>query len=176
MAATQGILRAHQAHQVLTFQVEGEATMFHSVPLCRCAEQALAGEVTTLRVDLRHCTYMDSTFLGTLLLLKRTIEQRGRGDFALTALSPQCQRLLHQMGLDRFYCILAGEELPASAWTELTAGPSQGSGFQHTVIQAHQELANVPGPAGQPFRDVMRCLTQDLERQRTGQPADERRR
>jgi len=43
----------------------------HGMALRGYAEQAFAAGATGLRIDLRHCTYMDSTFLGTLLFLKR---------------------------------------------------------------------------------------------------------
>lgn len=167
MASSQGVLRVHHDDQALTFHVEGQATMQHSVPLRRCADHALAAGVTTLRVDLRRCTYMDSTFLGTLLCLKRAVDQKGQGSFALAALSPQCQRLLRQMGLQDYYVVLATEELPAAAWKELTSEPADCLTFKNNVVEAHQELANLPGPAGEPFREVMRCVAQDLEAQRS---------
>src|SRR5262245_25812536 len=107
MAAQLGILRVHHDRQTVTFQVEGQATMQHTLPLRRYAERALASGVTSLRVDLRRCTYMDSTFLGTLLCLKKTVDQRGEGNFALASLSPQCQRLIRQMGLEHYYSVLA---------------------------------------------------------------------
>lgn len=169
MTGPPGILRVHQDNQALLFQIEGEATMLHSVPLRRYAEQALTHGITTLQIDLHLCTYMDSTFLGTLLLLKRAVDQRGLGAFALTCLSPQCQRLLRQMGLDRFYSIVTTAELPTEAWTELTENGADCSSLQHTVVQAHQELADLPGPAGKPFREVMQCLSKDLERRQSGQ-------
>ena len=46
------------------------------------------------------------TFLGTLLYLKRTIDHRGTGEFALVSPSPPCQQILEQMGLDRVYPVI----------------------------------------------------------------------
>jgi anti-anti-sigma factor len=169
MALPQGILRVHYDRQTLTFQVDGQATMHHSLPLRRRAEQALANGVTTLWVDLRRCTYMDSTFLGTLLCLKKTIEQRGEGSFALASVSPQCQRLLRQMGLDKFYTVLTVEELPPEAWQEMAGDPCDAGTFQGNEVQAHEELANLPGPAGDPFREVVRCMAKDAEARRARQ-------
>src|ERR1700688_1772960 len=111
MAAPQGILRVHPDGQVLTFQLEGQATMDYSLPLRRWAEQALACGVTMLRVDLGRCTYMDSTFLGTLFVLKKAILQKGQGSFVLTGLSGQCLRLLQQMRLEEYYPVQPAEEI-----------------------------------------------------------------
>jgi anti-anti-sigma factor len=161
MAAQQGTVRVHRHDRTLTFQVEGWGTMAHSLPLRRFAEQSLAAGVTAIRVDLRRCKYMDSTFLGTLLFLKRAAERRCQGDFALLSPSPECGRLFQQMGLDTVYPVVAAEEPAADAWTELTGGTEDVPAFQRNVVQAHQELADLPGPAGEPFRAVMRCLERE---------------
>jgi anti-anti-sigma regulatory factor len=164
MAAPQGIFRVYQDRQVLTFQIEGYATMDHTLPFRRRAEQALAEGVTSLRIDLGRCLYMDSTFLGTLFMLKKAIDRKGLATFVLTALSAQCRRLLQQMRLEEYYPIQPMEELPADVWTELTGGRGDCDTFRNNVVQAHQELANLPGPAGEPFREVMRCVARDLEK------------
>jgi anti-anti-sigma regulatory factor len=142
--------------------------MDHSLPFRRCAEQALAAGVTSVRLDLGRCTYMDSTFLGTLFILKKAADQKEVASLTLTALSPQCHRLLKQMRLVEYYTIQPMEELPAEAWTELATARGDCGVFRNNVLQAHQELANLEGPAGEPFREVMRCVARDLERQQSG--------
>ncbi len=169
MAASQGIVRAHQAGTVLTFQIEGQVTMDHSLPFRCCAEQALAGGVSCVRIDLGRCTYMDSTFLGTLFVLKKAADAKGDTTLALTALSPQCRRLLEQMRLTEYYPVQPLTAMPEEGWTELTIARGDCGTFRSNVLQAHQELANLQGPAGDTFREVMRCVARDLERQQSGQ-------
>src|SRR5262245_52254296 len=123
MAAQQGSVRFSQHDQAITFQVEGQATMHHSPTVRRYAEQSLAVDTTALSVDLRRCTHMDSTFLGTLLFLKRLIERREESAFTLISPSPQCRRLLQQMGLEKIFAIVDVEELTPDVWTELKSGP-----------------------------------------------------
>jgi anti-sigma B factor antagonist len=173
MTASQGLLRIHQDGHVLTFQIEGQATMQHSLPVRRLAEQALARGAMILRMDLRRCTYMDSTFLGTLLLLKRTVDQKGQGSFALASPSVSCQRLLRQMGLANYYLVLTTEEPGADGWTVLKVESDDCGTVLDNVVQAHQELANLPGAAGEPFREVMRCLAQDPKGPQAGQTPTE---
>ena len=160
MPAPQCTIRVHQDDQGVTFRVEGWAAMNHSLPFCHCAEKCLCGGAASLRVDLRQCTYMDSTFLGDLLLLKRDVERRGRGEFALVSPSPQCQRLLEQMRLNVFFPIVTAEQPPSWDWSDLPSGQAEVQAFQANVVEAHEELANLPGPAGDPFRAVVRCLNQ----------------
>jgi anti-anti-sigma factor len=137
--------------------------MGHGLAVRQFAEQGLAAGMTSLLVDLRRCTYMDSTLLGTLLFLKHAMDQRHRGGFALIAPSPQCRRLLEQMGLAQCFPMVAEQEPPAGEWVELTASPDDPEAFQRSVVQAHIELARLPGPAGQAFQEVARRLTEEMQ-------------
>ncbi|HEV8716760.1 MAG TPA: STAS domain-containing protein [Candidatus Binatia bacterium] len=163
MVAPQSIVRVHQYDQTLTFQVEGRATMHQSLLIRRFAEQCLAGRTTVLGVDLRHCTHMDSTFLGTLVFLRRAVNQQGQGEFTLISPSPECCRLLQQMGLEKIFPIVAVEELAASTWTELKSELEDTKVFKRNVVQAHQELAHLEGPAGEIFRELADSLARELE-------------
>src|SRR5262249_25671159 len=109
--------------------------------------------------DLRHCTHMDSTFIGTLLQLKRTAEKDGRARFTLLSPSTPCGQLLLQMGLLRVFTILSIEE-DAGPWTELCQEEDVAA-FQGNAVEAHQELATLEGPVGETFRRVVRCLKED---------------
>jgi anti-anti-sigma factor len=158
MAATQGIVRVHQEGTTVTFRVEGRATMLQSLPLRRFAERRLAEGAAALRIDLRQCSYMDSTFLGTLLTLQGAITRRGEGTLTLLSPATPCARILQQMGLGAvFHTETTDEELP---WSDLPADTGDDTSFKRNVAQAHEELANLPGPVGEQFRAVTRCLAQ----------------
>jgi hypothetical protein len=57
--------------------------------------------------------------------------------------------------------VVTAEEPAADTWTELTGGTEDVPAFQHNVVQAHQELAGLPGPSGEAFRAVVRCLERE---------------
>ena len=157
MSAPQGILRVRQDGRTVSFQVEGQATVLQGLTLRRFAEQYLATDVTCLRVELRRCTWMDSTFVGTLLLLWRALERREQGEFVLVSPSPESRRLLRQMGIDKI-CSFRDEELSADGWADVEHSPQGEDEFRCNVLQAHQELAELPGPTGETFRQVVRCV------------------
>src|SRR4051812_13191940 len=119
MNAALGSIQVHQHDHTVTFRVQGRVTMPHSVPLRKYGERALAGEATSLHVDLRGCAYMDSTFLGTLLTLRNAVARKGQGDFLVISPSEGCAKLLHQMGLTGL--LLTREEAvdPDATWSEL---------------------------------------------------------
>jgi anti-anti-sigma factor len=147
------------------FEVRGRGTIAQSAPLRRKAGELLTTADNTLLVDLRHCTYMDSTFLGTLLYLKRVVESLG-GRFALISPSPACQDELRQMGLDQVLPMVEAPEPPAEQMQALDTGESDLELFRRNLMEAHQELAHLPGPSGTPFREVAALLTQDWQAKR----------
>jgi len=159
---TQGTVRVHQQGDTVTFQISGWGRMHQSMPVRRFVDQCLAAGTTMFRVDLRHCTYIDSTFLGTLLLLRRNIQRRPICQFLLVSPSPECCRLFKQMGVEECLPAVADTEAPAESWTELPCEENV-EAFNRNVVQAHQELANLGGPSGKVFEGVARCLTKDLQ-------------
>jgi anti-anti-sigma regulatory factor len=170
MATALEIVRFHAAEDVVTFRVEGRGTMRMSLPLRRCAERFLDAGTRRVRIDLRLCTYMDSTFLGTLLTLKKTLAARGLPELILIAPSVPCSRILQQMGLAEMLPIESGDTEPAAGWTELTADGDDSS-FKRNIKQAHEELASLPGPAGEQFQAVVRCMAQAEKDKRIAPPA-----
>jgi anti-sigma B factor antagonist len=164
MAASGCVVRVHQGQKTVTYQVEGRATMDHGLALRRCAEQTIACGVTVIRADLHLCTFMDSTFIGTLLHVKRAIGQCNCGELVLLSPSQQCCRLLHQMGLDGVFSVVMTEETCDQDWSELPAAPRDVGTFQRNIFQAHEELAALPGCVGEKFRAVTDTIRKDLER------------
>jgi anti-anti-sigma factor len=163
MDAPQGIFRVRLHGQTVDFQVEGRATAAQSLAFRKCAEHCLAGGASALRIDLGRCTHMDSTFLGTLLFLRRAVERFGPGDFTLLCPSPHCCEILRQMGMANIFTVQPAEEPGTGAWVEVTGDLHDITAFKRNVIQAHRELAALPGAAGEPFRAVVRSLSQEPE-------------
>ncbi len=158
MAIPQGTVRYHQQGLTVTFRVEGRATMANSVPLRRCAERLLGEGSNQVRVDLRDCNYMDSTFLGTLLTINKALEKT-QGHLTLIAPSLACSRILDQMGLTDILPAQADPLDPQAGWTDVGDAADPGA-LKRNVVQAHEELASLPGPAGEQFKAVVRCLAE----------------
>jgi anti-anti-sigma regulatory factor len=163
MTATQGVVRVRQDGQTATFQVHDRATLAQSHAFRRKAEQLLDGGAGCFRIDLRHCTHIDSTFLGTLLYLKRRLDEKAPGGFVLVSPSRQAGCILEQMGVDEILAVIEADEPSDDRWEELGAGNEDMNNVKANVSQAHEELAQLPGPAGQIFRNVMRCLSRAEE-------------
>lgn len=159
MAPATCVIRYNQQGHTLTFRVEGRATMAYGLPVRRLGERGIVGGATRLHFDLHDCSYMDSTFLGTLLTLKKALDRAG-GQLTLVAPSLACSRILQQMGLGEMLPTSAAEAEPLGGWTELSAGNDDVGSFKRNVVQAHEELAALPGKSGEEFKQVVRVMEQ----------------
>jgi anti-sigma B factor antagonist len=59
-----------------------------------------------LIIDLTHVSYMDSSGVGTLVEIKRRLEQNG-GKLALAGLQPRVRSVFEITRLDRFFTLAA---------------------------------------------------------------------
>lgn len=168
MAAPQGVIRYQQRDRTLTFRVEGRGTMAQSLPVRRHAERSFEQGTNQVRIDLRDCTYMDSTFLGTILTLKKALD-RMRGQLTLLTPSAACTKILQQMGLADVLPPVLEEPDEQARWTELACGLDDSRMFRANVAQAHEELANLPGSAGEQFKGAIRCLSDADAKARPGE-------
>ncbi len=169
MDEPQCTVRIQRQKDALWFQVLGRATMHQSMPLRRQGELSLTHGVCRLRVDLSQCAYMDSTFLGTLLYLKRAADRQGPGDLALVSPTPTCRQLLRQLGLDTILPIVTSEECPEQSWVDLPQDTRDTSAWRSNLLEAHQELANLGGQAGAAFRSACECLEREVRSDSTAE-------
>ncbi|NBO93858.1 MAG: anti-sigma factor antagonist [Planctomycetia bacterium] len=158
MVAGVGTVRYVRAGQAIAFHVAGRGVMQHGLPLRRAAENLLESGVRQVSVHLRECAYMDSTFLGTLLKIGKKLEEKGGSPIALVDPSPACAKIIREMGLGEF--IVPADKVPevVGPWVALTIDNSDTNSFRRNITEAHDELATLPGQAGEQFRGVMRCL------------------
>lgn len=161
MAAPKDVVRVCQHEHTITLLIDGWGTMSQSYAIRQLIETCLCHGLTTIRFDLRHCTYMDSTFLGTLLSLKKHIERRGAGALQLVSPSPESLQLLRKMSMDGLFTIVIEDEPAEGVVGELGHVCCDADTLRHNIVDVHRELANLPGPAGAPFR----VMVQGLERE-----------
>ena len=160
-----GIVRVRTQEMALDIQVEGWGTMLHSQAMRQWVEANVAA-APLVRVDLSGCTYLDSTFIGTLLGLKRLAESRPAGGLTLICPSAECRRLLEQMRIGHIFAVEAAP--PAGGeWQEVCVPleAMKSRAFQCNVVDAHQRLASCEGPTGDRFRQLAQDLERELDRQ-----------
>jgi anti-anti-sigma factor len=134
--------------------------MAQSLPLRRVADRAIAAGTDQICIDLHGCTHMDSTFLGTLLAIKKVLEGNHKGQLGLLTPSHSCIRILQQMGLADILTTCDHAPDPQARWFDLPCETQDPSSFRRNIVQAHEELACLPGESGDQFRAVVRTIQQ----------------
>ena len=160
-------------------KVVGRGSFQNSGCLQSFYREMLKDGVNRFVVDLDACTYLDSTFLGTLLGLALQLKNSGNGLLHILNASTRNQELLKNLGLDRLIHIegkmengtgagrkvdLNGvsekdlEEIECPVPTREQAAP--------TILEAHENLMEFDPRNVPKFKDVVEFLREDL-----GQPA-----
>ncbi len=159
------MIRSHDEPVVLTLVVEGPATMVESPAVSEATTERLRRGVRALRLDLRDCTALDSTFSGTLLSLKRQLEDVG-GTLTLVSPSAKVIDLLRQMDLEDFYTIEIADRIGGLLTDVPTTRPND-ERLSRLIVDAHEQLSRVPGAAGAAFRTVV----EEMRRDETSSPS-----
>lgn len=155
------LLRTQQQGELALVRIEGRATLVQSPMLRAYGHRWLQRGSCTLCLDLRRCTYMDSTFVGSLLYLHRQAETQKQGKLRLLSPSGDCLRLLDEMGVREVFVIEEGQEPAPGNWTMMDMDLGEPSSLRSCIVDAHQELAATPGLAAQQFMRVVECFRPD---------------
>jgi len=159
MMVSPGTIRYGRTGDCLLFHVQGRGVMAHGVPLRQLAEQMLEAGVQRIVLDLRDCTYMDSTFIGTLWSIRRLLLSRGLPPPLLVAPSNHCVKNLQEMASYEGFPIGTEAELPPEpTWTPLSLEGVDPIAFRRNAIEAHENLAALEGPERAKMEAVVRCL------------------
>ena len=124
--------------------------------ICNAVEDG--AEVT---LDLSACEYLDSTFLGCLVI----VQQRGSradGSFAVHANQLVRHKLLHKAGLQHVLTFV--DDCPEGIGDPVTLQISdveQREFCQH-LLETHQRLAELGGPTAPKFRAIADQLSKEL--------------
>jgi anti-anti-sigma factor len=170
MSGLNGKVLARRERDELSFLVIGRVTCHHSPALRQYAEEGMQSGASSIEVDLRDCAYCDSTFLGTLLALKRRFDPAGKGNFRLLCPSASIRQMLTQIGAERLFCIADQAAAPdiQTTWQQLadTVDRAAARRFKQNVVDAHQELANAGGALAEHFASVAEAVSRELDAER----------
>ena len=154
-------------------QVIGRGSFKISTRLKQFAAAALASGCQAIVLDMAECRGMDSTFMGVLAGLAFRLKEKSGGELLMVNLSSRTRGLLATLGLDRIIrpymagdtppriaCFLAGGELQA-----VEAGTKCRRNTAETVLEAHENLADLSPENYLKFKDVLAFLREDLRKE-----------
>ena len=148
----------------LWVRIEGRAMADVCPALRAYCESRLDADHPTLFVDLHECEHFDSTFLGTLLCLQKRYGRPGGDSVVLVSPSETCEQALRRMSAHRLFPFEAHEPPDPSCWTQIAGEGCDRATleFQQQVVDAHNELAAVPGPLGDLYRPIAHLAEREL--------------
>jgi anti-anti-sigma factor len=149
-------------NESVVVRVAGHATREHSpafVTFISAIVKQSSGQ--RLVVDLGTCQFLDSTFLGCLVVLYR----RTQSHMCLCATEPQREQLFSSARIDRLIPVLQpGLVASPTDWQDIRIDHGcDDEDLVRNVAVAHRCLTDIEGPNADLYRDVADQLESELE-------------
>ena len=116
-------------------------------------------------LDLKNCSVMDSTFMGTLAGMGLRLKELGQGNLHVINANDRNTDLLQNLGLDQLFELGSDEVLKTlhpSGIEALASNVFSKSNTAETMLEAHEALVE-PAPENEArFKDVLEYLKTDL--------------
>ena len=146
-------------------KVEGRATFDCSSPIENFADNIVSGVIQKVVIDLKECTWMDSTFMGTLATLGIHAKKANVVVNVLHANEKNLQ-LLRELGIYKLFIYDSNFINPTSnTWKNviLKPPPNVKQDIAKTVLDAHETLMSVDKKNFIKFKKVVELVKKDLD-------------
>jgi anti-sigma B factor antagonist len=151
------------ASRTVWVRVEGKGSFLNSTGLKEFAKEMINRGFREFAIDLKNCTVMDSTFMGTLAGVALRLRELGQGNLRVTNLNERNSDLLSNLGLDQLFLIEArNSALPEAAQTPLATTAPDKTTQAKTMLEAHEACVEANEANAAKFKDVLEYLKQDL--------------
>lgn len=129
-------------------------------------QELLQQGVSRFVVDLNDCTYLDSTFLGTLTGLGMRLKEKsaGKGKLHIVNVNARNVELLRNLGLDRLFNIDVQPRDFANTThlKEVEPQPIDKTESAQQMLEAHENLMQWDAKNVPKFKEVVTYLKEDL--------------
>lgn len=154
-------------------RITGRANCLSSVPFKRVINGLIERGRGVFTLDLSDCQLMDSTFLGVLVGLNRTLRQyEPDGGVSLYRPTEQVRVLLDNLGiLELFSTAESLDQAEAAEPVEADEAPDK-TEFTRSSLEAHRTLIDANPENEAKFKEVTRFLEEELKRQEAAGSSD----
>lgn len=154
-------LTIHRTNAGYLLRVIGRGTMNES-PTARDFLGGAIDDGVQIVVDLSDCEYLDSTFLGCLIMLHKR-GQAGPAGFHVVADAAARRRLLEPVRLEQVLKFVDAMPECIGDPVELPVTQLERREFAEHLLETHRKLAELGGPAADTFRAIANRLKQELD-------------
>ncbi|MBI5394210.1 MAG: STAS domain-containing protein [Verrucomicrobia bacterium] len=179
-------------NNLVFIKVEGKGTFQISQPLRQLSLEMIGRGYREFVVDLSDCSSMDSTFLGVLAGMCLRLQNltaanskpatppgAGATKVHLANLNARCLEVLRALGIDRLFCLdvcelrIGGQaaSLPTQAALQPLQPPPAAAAASRerqaeVMLEAHRTLMEIEPQNVPKFKDVVRFISEDIEKLR----------
>ncbi len=160
---------------VVWIRVEGKGSFQNSQGVKKFADLMIDRGSKEFVIDLENCPVMDSTFMGTLVGIKKSLEPENQRNIEIINANSRNTQLLVSLGID----LLLKLDTEGNAWPKIRnkisnyiqngqyldiAEISKEENIKQS-LEAHQNLSNADKDNVPRFKDVIHFLEQELGQQ-----------
>ncbi len=146
-----------------TISLIGRGTWTYATPFF----ETLASEIKNkhaIIIDLSKCTYLDSTFLGTIQEIVITAIH-ARSGVAIHGMAPEIRQLFEELGMENVLACAKSTPAPlpekmSPLRESIESGPAQ----MNRIMTAHKVLASMNEANRQQFTNLIQGLQKELQR------------
>lgn len=157
-------IQVSEGEGVVLVRVEGRGTHLNSHLLKQCFQLCLEEQRRSFGLDLSHCTYMDSTFLGVLAGLGARVKAGSRSPIQLLNPTERARGMLENLGIDHLFEVIHSDP-PSVLFTDVKGNSLSKDAKSHEMLEAHEKLVELSQGNAERFHDVVALL-----RKKVGKP------
>ena len=151
-------LRIGETDSACIITAVGRANFEYAVPIRELVNSNEGKK--DIRLDLRECVAMDSTFMGVLSMGALKAADNGRA-FEIYNASDTLKRLLSDLGVDELFTYHEGSPGETGSAAGVKADMLTTA---ETVEEAHRKLVEADSSNAEKFKDVINYAAADVER------------
>ncbi|MEO7932467.1 MAG: STAS domain-containing protein [Chthoniobacterales bacterium] len=154
-------------NKVVWIKVEGKGSFQNSQGMKDFSREMMNRGHREFVLDLKQCSVMDSTFMGTLAGMGLRLRELGQGNLHVINSNERNTDLLQNLGLDHLFELDSADDMaknyyPNSGVEELTSNAFSKSNTAETMLEAHEALVEAAPENEARFKDVLEYLKTDL--------------
>lgn len=169
MAINDGRLKAAFEAGVFVLKLCGDVRLTLCATLDNEAQRlANMPGLTSVIVDLREATNVDSTALGFLAKVALAVEGRLSHPPTIVVDHPDVRRMLDVMGFSRYFTLVQAPVAEPGGLNELPAVEADEGGLQDRILEAHRILMRMNEHNREEFKPLVELLEAQQQNSPTG--------
>ena len=162
------IARSQRGYEIT---VKGRATFDCSSPLRNFADNIVPGSIEKIFIELSECTWLDSTFMGTLAMLGLNAK-KANIEVEIVNIDDKNFKLLKELGINKLFTYnnRKSGESEEEKWEKMINAQDDKDSSEDevadTILEAHKTLMEVDEKNIGKFQKVVEMVEKDISKRK----------